>query len=58
MVSLLLQHREAVALQGDALGKTDVTKHQIKLKLGAQSIYIPDYRVHHSKLAIVEKLIY
>ena len=34
LVSLVLKHKEAVALPGDALGKTGVIKHQIKLKPG------------------------
>ncbi len=41
LVSLLLKHKGAIALPGDALGKTDVIKHQIKLKQGTQPIYIP-----------------
>ncbi len=33
LVSLLLPHVETVALPGDILGRTDMIKHQIKLKL-------------------------
>lgn len=57
LVNLLLKHREAVALPGDALGKTTLIKHQIKLKKGTQPIYIPAYRLPHSKLATVDKII-
>ncbi len=57
LVSLLLKHRKAIALPGDALGKIDVTKHQIKFKPGTQAIYIPAYRIPHSMLATVDKLI-
>ncbi len=57
LVSLLLKHRETIALLGDALGKTEVIIHQIKLKPGTQPIYIPAYRIPHSILATVDKLI-
>ncbi len=45
LINLLLKHNEAVALPGDALGKTNLLKHQIKLKPGTQPIYIPSYRL-------------
>ncbi len=57
LINLLLKHKAAVALPGDALGKTDLLKHQIKLNPGTQPIYIPSYRLAHSKLATVDKLI-
>jgi len=57
LINLLLTHSEAVALPGDALGKTSVLKHHIKLRPGTQPIYIPAYRLPHSKLATVDKLI-
>ena len=46
-----------VALPGDALGKTNLLKHQFRLKEGITLIYIPAYRLPHSKLATVDKLI-
>ncbi len=57
LVNLLLLHKAAVAMPGDALGKTTLLQHKIKLKPGTQPIYIPAYRLSHSKLATVDKLI-
>lgn len=48
LLNLLVKHKDAIALPGDALGKTDVLKHKIKLKKGTQPIYIPAYRMPHS----------
>ncbi len=44
LVNLLLLHKAAVALSGDALGKTTLLQHKIKLKPGTQPIYIPAYK--------------
>ena len=57
LISLLLKYESAVALPGDALGKTNLLKHQFRLKEGITLIYIPAYRLPHSKLATVGKLI-
>ncbi len=57
LVNLLLLHKAAVALPGDALGKTTLLQHRIKLKPGTQPIYVPSYRLPHSKLATVDKMI-
>ncbi len=57
LVNLLLLHKAAVALPGDALGKTTLLQHKIKLKPGTQPICIPAYGLSHSKLATVDKLI-
>ncbi len=57
LIDLLLMHKDAVALPGDALGKTTLLQHKIKLKPGTQAKYIPAYRLPHSKLATVDKLI-
>ena len=40
-----------------ALGKTNVLKHKIKLKPETQPIYIPAYRMPHSRLATLDKII-
>ena len=57
LINLLFLHKAAVALPGDALGKTTLLKHRIKLKPGTQPIYVPAYRLPHSKIATVDKLI-
>ncbi len=57
LINMSLKHKEAVALPGDAFGKTNLLKHQIKLKPGTQPIYIPTYRPPQSKLATVDILI-
>ncbi len=41
LINLFIKHRDAVAFPGDALGKTNVLKHKIKLREGTQPIYIP-----------------
>ena len=57
LIDLLMRYRDAVALPGDALGRTSVLKHHIKLKPGTQPIYVPAYRLPHSKLAQVDRVI-
>ena len=52
-----MENRNTIALPGDALGKSSVLKHQVKLKSGTHPIYIPAYRLPHSQFATVEKLI-
>ncbi len=51
-VNLLLLHKVAVALPWDALGKTILLRHKIKLKPGTQPIYFPhiDYITLNSPL--------
>ncbi len=44
LLNLLILHQTAVALPGDALGKTTLLQHEIKLKPGRQPIYVPAYR--------------
>ncbi len=39
------------------MGKTTLSQHKIKLKPGTQPIYVPAYRLPHSKLASVDKMI-
>ncbi len=41
LINLLLLHKAAVALPGDALDKTTLMQHGIKLKPGTQPIYVP-----------------
>ena len=57
LLKLLGQYRETISCPGDALGKTNVLKHTIKLKPGTQPIYIPAYRLPHSKVEVAEKLV-
>ncbi len=44
-------------MPGDALGKTTLLQHKIELKQGTQPIFVPVYRLPHSKIAAVDKLI-
>ncbi len=39
------------------MGKTTLLQHKIKLKPGTQPIYVPAYRLPHSKIATVDELI-
>ncbi len=48
LVNLLRIHNATVALPDDALGKTTLLQHKIKLKPGNQPIYVPAYRLPHS----------
>ena len=57
LISLLLKCKDAVALPEDALGKSRLLKHQIRLKSGTQHIYITTYGLRYSKLLTVDKLI-
>lgn len=57
LTKLLAKYRKTVALPGDALGKTNILQHNIKLQPGTQPIYIPAYRLPHSKVEVAEKLV-
>ncbi len=57
LISMLMKHKTMVSLLGDALSKTSVSRHHIRLKPGTNPIYIPAYRFPHSKLQVVDKLI-
>ncbi len=57
LVNLLLLHKAAVVLPGGAFGKTTLLQHKIKFKPETQPIYVPAYRLPHSKHATVDKLI-
>ena len=39
------------------MGKTDIVQHNIQLKENTQPVYIPAYRMPHSRKAIVESLV-
>ncbi len=56
LISMLIKHKAGVALPGDALDKTSVLKHQIRLKPRTNPIYIPAYIFPHSNLQVVDKL--
>lgn len=54
---MFLKHKEEVAFPCEALHKTYLLKHQIKLKVWTQPVYLPSYKLPHSKLATVDQLI-
>ena len=49
LVQTLSDFRSVTALPGEPLGKTDVVQHHIQLVNGSQPVYIPAYRMPHSK---------
>lgn len=54
LIELLQDHREAIALLWEPLGSTSLTRHTIHIQPGTAPIYIPTYRIPHSKKAEVK----
>ena len=57
LIKLLQRYRDVIALPGEALGATDRTEHNIKLKPGTKPVYIPAYRLPHSQRKVVDEQI-
>ena len=57
LLKVLTKYREAIALEGDKLGRTDVIQHQIIMDDGAKPFYIPNYRLPISQRGVVDKLV-
>ncbi len=55
LLKLLCQYRDMIALPGESLGSTDKTEHLIRLKPGTKPVYVPAYRLPHSRGQIVDK---
>ena len=55
LLKILAKNREAIALPGETLGKTDLIEMSIKLKEGAKPIALQPYRVPHSREAVLKK---
>ncbi len=53
LLSILSCFRKAIPLPSEPLGVT----HQIALQTGAQSSYVPPYRLSHSQSAFVQNVI-
>ena len=51
------QYYDAIALPGETLSATDFTEYHVKSKPGTQPIYVPAYRLPHSKREIVDNQI-
>ncbi len=57
LLSLLNKYRSVIALPGEPLGPTSKAEHLIRLKSGAQPVYIPAYRLPHSQIQVVDEQI-
>ena len=57
LISLLKKFRGTVALSGDALGRTNVLKHNITLQQGTTPFYVPNYRLPMGRRQAVDELI-
>ncbi len=55
LLNLLAQHKEAIALPGEPLGVTNKVTHHIARQPGAQSSYVPSYRLPHSQRQVVQQ---
>ena len=55
LLKVLAKNREAIALPGEALGKTDLIEMSLKLKEGAKPIALQPYRVPHSREAALKR---
>ena len=57
LMDVLTRYRDVIALPGEPLGKTNVVQHKIHLIDNAKPVYIPAYRLPHSKRALVESTV-
>ncbi len=57
LLETLTRYRDTIALSGEALGATSLMAHNIKLKPGTRSVYIPAYRLPHSQRQVVNEQI-
>ncbi len=57
ILHVLENHREAIALPGEALGVTHCAEHHIKLKLSTNPVYINAYKLPHSQRELVGDMI-
>ena len=48
LLQLLARHRQAIALPGETMGRTDTISHRIALQPGSNPAYTPSYRLPHS----------
>ena len=55
VADILTKYSDVVALDGDALGKTDLIRHKIDIPPDAPPIYIPAYRVAHTQKPMMEQ---
>ena len=49
LIELLKRYRGVVAVEGDKLGRTEVTQHKIVLEPNAKPFFIPNYKLHMSR---------
>ena len=54
LLTLLANHKSALALPGESLGVTERITHSITLKPDARPSYVPSYRLPHSQRAVVK----
>ncbi len=57
LLETLTRYRDTIALSGETLGATSLMAHNIKLKPGSRSVYIPVYRLPHSQRQVVNEQI-
>ncbi len=55
LIKLLLQYLHFIALPGESLGNTNTTESKIIIKPNTKPVYIPDYRLPHSKRQVVDE---
>ena len=57
LVKILSSYRDVIALPGEPLGRTQLTKHTINLKTGTIPIYTQAYRLPHFQRQIVDNMV-
>ncbi len=57
LIQLFNSHRDTIALPNEPLGRTDVVQNKIQLIDTSKPVYIPAYRLPHSKRALVERTV-
>ncbi len=55
LLNLLAQHRQAITSPDEPLGVTNKVTHHTALQPGAQSSYVPSYRLPHSQRQVLEQ---
>lgn len=57
LVELFCEHRKSVTLPHEKLGCNDIVEHVINLEPHLKPMYIPVYRMSHSRRQVADKLV-
>ena len=57
LIELLKRYRGVVAVEGDKLGRTEVTQHKIVFEPNAKPFFIPNYKLPISRREAIADMI-